>query len=170
MYPRNINNMSSFKFLHFQEACIEKIVKFIYGDERNDRYQIFWLLRFCTLAFKLYENIWIKYNFRLESWCASSQHSYGRQNTYNRTISNDSNANSIRSESDNYTNHQWLLGPTTQLATAQDSPLPPPRKYVPYRPPHHTPHLSVSSTTPRNSTRSFSPARSISPSISTMGR
>ena len=47
--------------------------------------------------------------FRLESWCASSaasQHSFGRQNTYNRTISNDSNANSIRSESDNYTNYQ----------------------------------------------------------------
>ena len=131
---------------------------------------------------------WIKVDnlfFRLERWCASSagsQYSYGRQNTYQRTISQDSNANSTRSESDTFINcqkdSQWLLGPTTELTTAQllnnhdvtsPSPLPPPRKFIPYRPPQHSLSLSTN-TTPRNSGRSFSPARSNSPSVSTMGR
>ena len=49
--------------------------------------------------------------FRLERWVASaagSQYSYGRQNTYQRTISQDSNANSVsaRSESDTFINCQ----------------------------------------------------------------
>ena len=56
--------------LQFQEACIEKIVRFISGDERRE----------------------------------GSLYSYGRQNTYQRTISQDSTANSIRSESDNLLN------------------------------------------------------------------
>ena len=64
---------------YLQEACIEKIVRFISGDDRTDR------------------------------WVASiggSQYSYARQNTYQRTISQDSNANSTRSESDTFINCQ----------------------------------------------------------------
>ena len=58
-------------FFLFQEACIEKIVRFISGDERRE----------------------------------GSLYSFGRQNTYGRTISQDSTANSIRSESDNILNN-----------------------------------------------------------------
>lgn len=80
---RAITTYNGVRWIHdYQEACIEKIVKFIYGDDRNDR---------------------------LERWCASSagsQYSYGRQNTYQRTISQDSNANSTRSESDTFINCQ----------------------------------------------------------------
>ena len=70
--------LSSLMF-YLQEACIEKIVRFISGDDRTDR------------------------------WVASiggSQYSYARQNTYQRTISQDSNANSTRSESDTFINGQ----------------------------------------------------------------
>ena len=78
---RNPNSISKVckKMFYFQEACIEKIVRFISGDDRTDR------------------------------WVASiggSQYSYNRQNTYQRTISQDSNANSTRSESDTFINCQ----------------------------------------------------------------
>ena len=46
---------------------------------------------------------------RTDRWVASiggSQYSYNRQNTYQRTISQDSNANSTRSESDTFINCQ----------------------------------------------------------------
>ena len=98
---RNPNSISKVckKMFYFQEACIEKIVRFISGDDRTDR------------------------------WVASiggSQYSYNRQNTYQRTISQDSNANSTRSESDTFINcqkdTQWLVGPTAQLTAAQSAP------------------------------------------------
>ena len=44
-----------------------------------------------------------------------SQYSYGRQNTYGRTISQDSTANSIRSESDNILNsHNNIINNNSQ--------------------------------------------------------
>ena len=127
---RNPNSISKVckKAFYLQEACIEKIVRFISGDDRTDR------------------------------WVASiggSQYSYNRQNTYQRTISQDSNANSTRSESDTFINcqkdSQWHVWPTTELTTAQppsDGPHPPPRRFISNRPPHpHSHHTAPRSAT-----------------------
>ena len=201
----------------FQEACIEKIVRFISGDDRWDlaTWHVYYINYFlvilvgmghliekCLLSalavimilgmvISLLSTSWshLKWGgqkifivvtknicFRLERWVASaagSQYSYGRQNTYQRTISQDSNANSVsaRSESDTFINcqktsndSQWLVGPTPELTTAPSrSPQPPPRKFVPHRPPH-------SSLTPATSTTPRSSLRSLSPISSTLGR
>ena len=129
---RNPNSISKVckKMFYFQEACIEKIVRFISGDDRTDR------------------------------WVASiggSQYSYNRQNTYQRTISQDSNANSTRSESDTFINcqkdTQWLVGPTAQLTAAQSAPPP--------APPPPPPPPEGSSPTGRRTTRT--PANSPRP-------
>jgi hypothetical protein len=79
---RPITSYNGVRWIHdYQEACIDKIDRFIRGEVSGgpmmDRF--------------------------LASSITGSQSSYGRQNTYQRTISQDSNANSTRSD-DTFTN------------------------------------------------------------------
>jgi len=79
---RPITSYNGVRWIHdYQEACIDKIDRFIRGEVTGgpmmDRF--------------------------LASSNTGSQYSYGRQNTYQRTISQDSNANSTRSD-DTFTN------------------------------------------------------------------
>eukprot|EP00092_Neocalanus_flemingeri_P003601 GFUD01003864.1.p1 GENE.GFUD01003864.1~~GFUD01003864.1.p1 ORF type:complete len:1212 (+),score=220.77 GFUD01003864.1:159-3794(+) len=79
---RPITSYNGVRWIHdYQEACIDKIKRFISGEVTGgpmmDRF--------------------------LASSNTGSQYSYGRQNTYQRTISQDSNANSTRSD-DTFTN------------------------------------------------------------------
>ena len=95
-----------------------------------------------------------------------SQYSYGRQNTYQRTISEESNAPSTRSDETSTLGNQpqWLLAPVSTLQTkllCPDTPNPPPRKVSQFRPSQKS---SLSCSKPN--LRSFSPARSVSPMTS----
>jgi hypothetical protein len=76
---RQITQYNGVRWIHdYQDACVDKISKFISGEVSKggpmmDRF--------------LASNTGSQYS-----------NSYGRQNTYQRTISNESNANSTRSE------------------------------------------------------------------------
>jgi len=79
---RQITAYNGVRWIHdYQEACIDKIDRFIRGEVTGGPM----LERF------------------LANSTTGSQYSYGRQNTYQRTISQDSNANSTRSD-DTFTN------------------------------------------------------------------
>ena len=63
-----------------------------------------------------------------------------------------------------------MRAPVTLTTAPGDSPAPSLRtRPIAHRPPLQRPSVSTS-TTPRSSVRSFSPSRSLSPTISTLGR
>lgn len=79
---RTITSYNGVRWIHdYQDACVEKIARFISGEGSNPMMERF-----------------------LASSNTGSQYSYGRENSsYRRTISQDSNANSTRSD-DTFTN------------------------------------------------------------------
>jgi hypothetical protein len=75
---RPITSYNGVRWIHdYQDACVEKIARFIGGEGSIGL---------------------------MDRFSAGAPSAYGRQNTYQRTISQDSNANSTRSDTETYTN------------------------------------------------------------------